>query len=114
MLEDGPPLHGESRGGCYGAMIDLVVGGLEILIVAIAVVYTIAANPPDTAPQSEYNHLVSVYTGVVMTAVLGALLCYIVRRRWIASALQMIVVVLAIASIVFLHHRRVSGGLTGY
>ena len=35
-------------------------------------------------------------------------------RRWIASALQMLVVALAIASVVFMCHTRISGGLTGY
>jgi 1,4-dihydroxy-2-naphthoate octaprenyltransferase len=114
-LHGGPPLHGgEPRGGCYAALTDLLVGGLEVLVVAMTAIYTGLGAPPDSAPRSEYNHVVNIYTGVIMGTIMIALIFYVLRRRWIASALQLIVVALAIASVVFLHHTRVSGGLTGY
>jgi hypothetical protein len=114
-LQGGPPLHGgEPRDGYHAAVADLLVGGLEILIVAVTVAYTALANPPDSAPQNTYHHVVTVYAAVIMVTVISALLFYVLRGRWIAVALQMIVVALAIASVVFMYHTRISGGLTGY
>lgn len=114
-LRGSPPLHGgEPRDGCHAAVADLLVGGLEVLIVAVTLASTAVASPPDSAPASTYHHVVTVYAAVIMVTVISALLCYVLRGRWIASALQMIVVALAIASVVFMYHTRISGGLTGY
>jgi hypothetical protein len=114
-LRGGPPLHGgEPRDGCHAAVADLLLGGLEVLIVAVTVAYTAVASPPDSAPQGTYHHVVTVYAAVIMVTVVSALLFYVLRGRWIASALQMIVVALAIASVVVMFHTRISGGLTGY
>src|ERR1017187_9214013 len=108
MLEDGSsPRDGAPRVGCHAALLDLTVGGFEVLVVAMTAVYTVLGAPPDSAPRSEYNHVVNIYTGVIMGTVMIVLLFYILRRRWIASALQLIVVALAIGSVVFLHRTRI-------
>jgi hypothetical protein len=63
-------------------LLDLTVGGFEVLVVAMTAVYTVLGAPPDSAPRSEYNHVVNIYTGVIMGTVMIVLLFYILRRRW--------------------------------
>jgi hypothetical protein len=61
-----------------------------------------------------YGHVVEIYSTVVLVTVLGALLYFVIRRRWIISAIQLLIVLAAIASIVILHRAEISGGLAGY
>jgi len=49
-----------------------------------------------------------------MTAVLAALGILVIGRRWVAAAIQMLTALAALASVIFLHHHRTSGGSTGY
>jgi len=100
--------------GCLNPALDFFVGAAEIVILFFTVTTTAVAIPPLSAPRGVYDHLVAIYSTVVLSTVLGALLYFVIRRRWIISAIQLLIVLAAIASIVMLHHARISSGLTGY
>lgn len=114
MSGEDPQLGGNGSRGCQRLALDVIIGAAEIAIVWIAVTNAVIALPPAGAPLGRYQHVVSLYTVTVMTAVLVALGLFAIRRRWIAAAIQMLVVLAALASVIFLHHHRISGGLTGY
>jgi hypothetical protein len=93
---------------------DVLTGAVELLALFVTVTTTAVALPPGTAPMSRYQHVVSIYSTVVTVTVLAALVAFVSRRRWAAAAIQVLVVLATGASVLFLHHTRLSGGLTGY
>jgi glucan phosphoethanolaminetransferase (alkaline phosphatase superfamily) len=95
-------------------VVDLLIGVFEIAILLITATTTAVAIPPASAPAAEYDHVVNLYSWVVMATMMTALLCYLVRRRWIAVFVQMLLVAAGAASVIALHSTRVAGGLTGY
>jgi hypothetical protein len=94
--------------------VDLLIGVVEIVILLVTATRTAVALPPAGAPASQYNHVVGLYSDVVIATVTSALLTYVLRRRWLASVLQALIVLAALATVLALNGNRVAGGLTGF
>ena len=104
-----PPL---TPGHMYA--VDVLMFILEAVILGVSATSLAVAIPPSTAPASTYRHVVMLFSVVVLATVAVAQLLFLLRRRWGATAIQAVLTMGALASVVHLHDVRISGGLTGY
>jgi len=114
MTQQSSPSQARDYAGCLNPVVDFFIGAAEIVILFITVTTAAVAIPPDSAPKSAYDHVVEIYSMVVLITVLTAQLYCLIRRRWVISIIQLFITLAAIASIIILHRTRIYGGLTGY
>src|SRR5215469_4033437 len=114
MTQQSSPSRARDYAGRLNPAVDFFIGAAEVAILFITATTAAVAIPPASAPKSAYDHVVEIYSAVVLTTVLSAQLYCLIRRRWVISVIQLFITLAAIASIIILHRTRISGGLTGY